>query len=120
MPPVHAEKIGAIAVVECESRVVRSDTGYRLRNAVTSLRDVRIVVIDLSEVRVIEDGGLFVLMFLRRWAQDHDIRFKLFNPTKSVRDTLEAANSVPAFDFATLDEMIALLERADPRNAVAA
>ena len=120
MVPVYIDKIGTTAVVECESRVVRSDVAYRLRNAVTSLRDVRIVVIDLSEVRLIEDLGLFVLMFLRRWAQDHDVRFKLFNPTKSVRDRLEAANSVPAFDLATLDEMLALLGRADTCKAVAA
>jgi anti-anti-sigma regulatory factor len=87
---VQVEKIGDMAVVECEGRVVRSDAAFRLRNAVTSLRDVRIIVIDLSEVRVIEGGGLGMLTFLGRWAQDHDIQFKLFNPTKSVRDRLEA------------------------------
>jgi anti-anti-sigma regulatory factor len=116
----QVEKIGDMAVVECEGRVVRSDAAFRLRNAVTSLRDVRIIVIDLSEVRVIEGGGLGMLNFLGRWAQDHDIQFKLFNPTKSVRDRLEAANSMPAFDFATLHEMVALLERADARYAQAA
>lgn len=120
MLPVYIDKVGTTAIVECENRVVRTDAAYRLRNVVTSLRDSRIVVIDLSEVRLIEDGGLFVLMFLRRWAQHHDIRFKLFNPTKSVRDRLEAANSVPAFDFATLDEMLGLLGRRDTRDAVAA
>jgi len=77
-------------------------------------------VLDLSEVRAIEGGGLGMLVFLQRWAYDHDIRLKLFNPTKSVQDRLEHASSMREFDIATLDEMIALLARADSRYAVAA
>jgi anti-anti-sigma regulatory factor len=117
---IHVEKIGDVAVVECEGRVVQSDAEFRLRNAVTSLSDVRIIVIDLSEVRVIEGGGRGMLTFLGQWAKDNEIQFKLFNPTKSVRDTLEAAKSMPAFDFATLHEMMALLEHADTRYVQAA
>ena len=119
MLSVHVEIIGAMAIVECEGTVVRNDGASAVRDAIASL-DARIVVIDLSEVRVIEDGGLLMLAFVRRWAQDHNIRLKLFNPTKSVRDRLEAAYSVPAFDFATLDEVLALLEHEDTRNALAA
>lgn len=107
-------------IVECESRVVGNDTPYGVRKVITSLRDARIVVIDLSEVRFTEDSGPYILAFLRRWVQDHDIRLKLFNPTKSVRDRLEAADSISAFEFHTLDETLALLQRADTRNAVAA
>jgi anti-anti-sigma regulatory factor len=95
---VHVEKIGDMAVVECEGRFVQSDAAFKLRNAVTSVRDVRIIVVDLSQVRVTEGGGLDMLTFLGRRAQDH-IQFKLFNPTKSVRDRLEAANSMRAFDL---------------------
>jgi anti-anti-sigma regulatory factor len=108
---VHIDKVGEMAVVECEGRVVRSDAAFKLRNAVTSLLDTRIIVIDLSRVRVIEGGGLGMLTFLRRWAHDHDIQFKLFNPAKAVRDRLEAANSFPQSDFASLHEMMALLQR---------
>jgi len=68
----------------------------------------------------IESSALGMLGFLQRWAYDHDIRLKLFNPTKSVQDRLEHAGSVPEFDIATLDEMMALLARADSRYALAA
>ena len=68
----------------------------------------------------IESSALGMLGFLQRWAYDHDIRLKLFNPTKSVQDRLEHAGSVPEFDIATLDEMMALLARADSRCALAA
>ena len=77
-------------------------------------------MLDLSEVRAIEGGGLGMLVFLQRWAYDHDVRLKLFNPTKWVQDRLEHASSMPEFDIATLDEMMALLARADSRYALAA
>ncbi len=120
MLSVHIENIGDLAVVECEGRAVRSEAALKLREAVTSQRDARIIVLDLSEVRAIEGGGLGMLVFLQRWAYDHDIRLKLFNPTKSVQDRLEHASSMREFDIAPLDEMIALLARADSRYAVAA
>ena len=52
--------------------------------------------------------------------QDHDIRFKLFNPSKSVRERLTKGSSMSEFDIPTLDEMVALLARADSRYALAA
>ncbi len=120
MLSVHIENIGDLAVVECEGRAVRSEAALKLREAVTSQREARIIVLDLSEVRAIEGGGLGMLVLLQRWAYDHDIRLKLFNPTKSVQDRLEHASSMREFDIATLDEMMALLARADSRYALAA
>ena len=109
---LHIEKIGELAIVECEGRVVRSEAAVKLRDAVTSLRNARIIVLDLSEVRAIEDGGLGMLLFLRRWAYGHDIQFKLFNPTGSVRARLELVNSIAELDIATLHEMMELLANA--------
>ena len=86
----------------------------------TSLRNARIIVIDLSEVRAIEGGGLGILLFLKRWAYDHDIQLKLFNPTGSVRARLKVVNSITELDIATLHEMMALLANADSRDAQAA
>ncbi len=117
---LHIEKIGDLAVVECEGRVVRSEAAFTLREAVTSLRNARIIVLDLSEVRAIEGGGLEMLLFLKRWAYDYDIQFKLFNPTRSVRDRLALVNSITELDIATLHEMMALLANADSRYAEAA
>jgi anti-anti-sigma regulatory factor len=106
---VHIEKIGDLAIVECEGRVVRSEAAFQLRQAMTSQRDARIIVLDLSEVSTIDGGGLGMLVFLCRWTYENDIRLKLFNPTMSVRDRLERANSIPDFDIATRDEVVALL-----------
>jgi anti-anti-sigma regulatory factor len=120
MLALHIEKIGELAVVECEGRVVRSEAAFKLREAVTSLRNARIIVLDLSEVRAIEGGGLGMLLFLQRWAYDHAIQFKLFNSTRSVRDRLKLVNSITGLDIATLHEMMALLANADSHYALAA
>jgi anti-anti-sigma regulatory factor len=117
---LHVDKIGDLAVVECAGRVVRSEAAFRLREAVTSLRNARIIVLDLSEVPAIEGGGLGMLLFLQRWAYDHDIQFKLFNPSRSVRDRLTLVNSIRELEIATLPEMMALLADADIRYAEAA
>ena len=117
---VNIDKIGELAVVECEGRIVRSEAAFKLRDAVTSQGDARVVVLDLAEAHAVEGGGLGMLIFLERWAHDHDIRFKLFNPSTSVRDRLKKANSMTEFDISTLDEMMALLAQADRRYARAA
>jgi len=120
MLSVHIENIGEMAIIECEGRIVRSEAAFKLRQAVTSQRHVRIIILDLSGVSAIEGGGLGMLVSLERWAQDHDVRLKLFNPRQSVRDRLERANSMRQFDIATLDEMRAILLWADSRYARAA
>ena len=118
MLSIHTEHVADAAVVECEGRIVHSEAVFKLRDAVLAQTAARIVVLDLSEVDVIGGGGLGMLAFLQRWAYAHNIRLKLFNP-RSVRDRLEYAGSIPAFEIATVDEMIALLARADDRYALA-
>lgn len=120
MLSLHIESIGDMAVIECEGRIVQSDAAFKLREAVHLQRDARIIVLDLSEVSAIEGGGLGMLIFLQRWAQDHDIRLKLFNPRQSVRNRLEQASSMREFDIATLDELMALLAHTDDRYSRAA
>jgi len=117
---VHIENIGDMAVIECEGRIVRGEAASKLRAAVNSQRDARIIVLDLSEVPAVEGGGLGMLVFLQQWTHDHGIRLNLFNPRHSVRDRLEHASSIREFDIATLNEMMALLARADSRYAPAA
>jgi anti-anti-sigma regulatory factor len=120
MLKVNIDNIGDLAIVECEGRIVRSEAAFKLRDAVTSQSEAHTVVLELTEVPAIEGGGLGMLIFLQRWARDHDIRFKLFNPSKSVRERLELVSSLSEFDIPTLDEMMALLGQTDSRYALAA
>ena len=109
---IHIEVIGDVAVVQCEGRIVQSEAVYQLRDAILSQRNARVVVVELSEVDSIEGGGLGMLAFLQRWAHDHKIKLKLFNPSSSVQDRLEHT-WMPSLELATADELIALLDRAD-------
>jgi anti-anti-sigma regulatory factor len=120
MLTVHIENVGEMAVIECEGRIVRSEAAYKLRDAVISQCDERIIMLDLSEVSAIEGGGLGMLMFLHRWARDHDVRLTLFNPRESVWRRLEQADSRAEFDVVSLNEMTALLARAGNGYARAA
>jgi hypothetical protein len=61
-----------------------------------------------------------MLVFLQRWARDHNIRFLLFNPSKSVRNGLKRARSTSEFYIPTMEEMMALLAYANSRYAIAA
>jgi anti-anti-sigma regulatory factor len=117
---VTVENIGELAVVECDGRIVQNAAALKLRKAVTSQTHARIVVLELSEVHAIEGDGLGMLVFLRRWAREHNIRFLLFNPSKSVRNGLKRAKSLSEFYIPTIEEMMALLTYASSRHALAA
>jgi anti-anti-sigma regulatory factor len=117
---LNINNIGDLAIVECEGRIVQSEAAFKLRDAVTLQSDARTVVLELTEVPAIEGGGLGMLIYLQRWARDHGIRFKLFNPTKSVRERLKMVSSLSEFDIPTIDEMMALLGNADSRYSLAA
>ena len=120
MPTVHIDNVGEMAIIECAGRFVRSEAAFKLRDAVRSQTDARVVVLDLTEMHAIGGGGLGMLVLLQRWAQDHDIRFKLFNPCRSVRERLKKVHSISEFDIPTLDELMAVLAQADRRHAIAA
>jgi anti-anti-sigma regulatory factor len=111
MLQIHTDRVGDVAVVQCEGRLVRSDAAFRLRDEVISQVDARAIVLDLSEVNALEGGGLGMVMFLQRWGRDHDIQIKLFNPSAPVRSRLEQLEWIPEFEFASADAVSELLRR---------
>ena len=117
---VSVENIGELAVVECEGRLVQSESAHELRESVTSQTDARIVVLDLSAVSAIGGVGFGMLVFLRRWAREHDIRFLLFDPSKSVQRRLQHSARIAEFYIPSFEEMMALLAYANSRYALAA
>jgi ABC-type transporter Mla MlaB component len=120
MLTLRIEHIGDMAIIECKGRIVRSDATLKLHEAVTALKNVRIVVLDLTQVRALEGGGLGMLWFLQRWTEDHYIHFRLYNPINSVRDELEHNNAMLRFDIVTFEEMVSLVAYADNQYARAA
>jgi len=117
---VHIEILGDLSVVECEGRIVRSEAVFKLRKALMSQVAARVIVLDLSEVNAIGGGGVGMLVFLQRWARDHDIRLKLFSPSRSVVDGLERHHAIRSFEIPSLREMMTLLADADSHYSPAA
>ena len=66
MLSVHSDRVGDVAVLQCEGRIVRSDAAFRLRDAVTGQEDARVVVLDFTDVNALEGGGLGMLALSRR------------------------------------------------------
>jgi anti-anti-sigma regulatory factor len=117
---VAVENIGEMAVVECEGRLIHSESAHKLREAVTLQTDARIVILDLSAVSAVGGVGFDMLVFLRRWAQEHNIRFLVFDPSKSVQSKLNRARSSAEFYIPSFEEMMAILACANSRYALAA
>jgi anti-anti-sigma regulatory factor len=117
---IQIDRLGELAVIECESSIDQSTAAISLRDAVTSQQDARVIVIDLSELTVIENQSLGMLALLQKWAADRGIGFRLFNPGSAVRDRLEHTNSMQNFEIASLNEMRALLRWAAPPYGLAA
>jgi anti-anti-sigma factor len=120
MLDLSIENVSNVAVIRCSGRIVRSSAAYQLRNAVASELDSRAIVLDISEVEEVEGGGLGMLVFLQRWARDHGIQFKLFNPSRQVREKLERAGSISEVEIASVPEVMALANRDDHQYSIAA
>jgi anti-anti-sigma regulatory factor len=116
MPSV--ERFGNVTVIECERRIVQSEAAFSLRNAVIAQAESKMIVLDLSEVDVIEGSALGMLAYLQLWAFAHDVRLKLFNPSSSVLARIEHA-SLHRWQIATMDELTAVLRVADKHYTVA-
>ena len=103
------EKIGKVAVLHCEGRIVQSDAAFRLRDAVTQQRRSSVVILDLSGVKALEGGGLGMLLFLQMWTRAHGIQFRVFDPPSGIRQSLERISSAAAVEIAGTGEVLSLL-----------
>jgi anti-anti-sigma regulatory factor len=117
---INIDKIGDATVIECGGKLDNKDDALRLRDAVTTETDAKIVVLDLSELYALENGGLGMLIFLQRWSLDHNIRLKVFNPSLSVRARLELVSVMSDFEIVSLPQVIALLEQNEQPFSLAA
>ena len=119
MSPPNVERFGDVTIIECERRIVQGEAAYRLRNTVIAEAASRMIVLDFSEVEAIEGGGLGMLAYLQLWAFAHDLRLKLFNPSRRVLKRIEHG-CLHEWQIATLDELTALLRVADKHYTIAA
>lgn len=119
MIALSVDKIGDVAVVECAGTITQNKTACQLRDVLASI-ETPVIVLDLSELTLIEGTGLSVFLLLQQWAHQHRVCLKLFNPRWWVQEKLERASPIPAFEIVTLRELTMMLANAEARFAVAA
>jgi len=71
---IKSEQAGDVAVRQRAGRIVRGEALQLLKDAVTSLRRPRVIVLDLSAVEMLDGGGLGMLVFLHCWTRDNGIQ----------------------------------------------
>jgi anti-anti-sigma factor len=109
MLKLHIERIGDMAVIHCEGRIVQSDATFKLRDTVRQQRDARVILLDLSDVESLGGSGLGMLLFLERWSSERGIQFKIVDPPDRIRQSLERARSTVAAETAGMVEVLSLL-----------
>ncbi|HXM21716.1 MAG TPA: STAS domain-containing protein [Terriglobales bacterium] len=117
MLTIDVEKTGDVAVVRCVGRIVRGAEVQTLRDAVFSEKDIRIVVIDLSDVETLDAGGLTALLSLHQWARNRKVQLKLVNPSHFVGEILTRTGLNRVFDISKFEHALFVLSAPDCRHS---
>ena len=110
---INTEQTGDVAVLQCAGRMVRAQALSLLKDAVTSLSRLRLVVLDLSEVEMVDASGLGVLVSLHNWACAKGIQLKLVNPSKLVRQMLELTKLTSVLHTSSVEDVIQIFCNGD-------
>ena len=103
---IEVEKSREVAVLQCTGRIVRNEALPLLRNVLTSLSHLRVIVLDLSEVEMLDASGLGVLVSLHNWTSARGIQLKLVNPSKLLREMLELTGLTSVFHISSVNDVI--------------
>ena len=112
---VYAKKLGTVAIVCLQGRIVSGETAA-LRDVVDSQSNVSAVVLDLSRVSTIDAAGLGVMLELRERTQSRGIVFKLMNMTKLVSRVLEITRLNSVFEVTSGAEILLMVSPRMPAS----
>ena len=111
MLKVHTRKLGDVAVVSVQGRIVNGETAS-LRQEVDSQSRVNTVLLDLSRVSTIDASGLGLMLEMREEAQSRGMRFKLMNVTNLVSRVLAVTKLDSVFEITPAAEQMPALAHA--------
>jgi len=100
MLKVHAKRLDAVEVLSLEGQIINGDTEV-LRNVV-QLADkhaTREIILDLSNVSIVDAHGLGVLLQLREQTLANGIHFELRNASKSLYRIFEITRLDTVFEI---------------------
>jgi anti-anti-sigma factor len=105
---VKSERAGDVAVIKCAGRIVRGQE-ETLNSAVLAQKPARMIVLDLTDVEMMDAGGLNLLVSLHRWSGSNHIHLKLVNPRPFVYQMLTRTHLDCVFDISSFDHALAVL-----------
>jgi anti-anti-sigma factor len=117
MLKIHAKKLGTIAVLGLQGRIVFGETEI-LRNAVKPLSDVSTVKLDLARVTTVDASGLGVMLELREQVESKGIRFELMNVSNHIRALLAVTRLDSVFQIAGGVEFFPAVSRSRRSSSV--
>lgn len=103
---INMEQTGDVAVLQCAGRMVRAQPLCVLKDAVTGLSQLRVVVLDLSEVEILDAGGLGILVSLHNWACVNGTQLSIANPSRPVRQMLELSKLMSVLHISSVEDVI--------------
>jgi anti-anti-sigma factor len=102
-----------VAVLQCGGRLARGEALHLLKDAVTSLSRLRVVVLDLSELEMLDGGGLGMLVFLHNWTSASSIQLKLVNPSSLVLEMLMRTRLTSVLHVSSIDDVVEIFCNSD-------
>jgi anti-anti-sigma factor len=113
MLKVDTEKLGNMALLHFQGRIVAGAEDATFRRAVFSQADASILVLDLSRIDVVDACGLGTFLELREWTQINGKEFRLLNPTGHVQQVfaITRLNSVFNISFGEVPSVAARVEQ---------
>jgi anti-anti-sigma factor len=107
---VTVQKLGGVAILRCQGRIVRGQETAILCAAVQ--QNGRDLILDLRKVDVIDAGGLGALISLR----SAGICLKLMDPTAHVREILRLTKLDSIFEICGSESIAVISENAEWRH----
>jgi len=111
---INMEQMGDVVVLQCAGRIVRGRPVCHLKEVVTSLSQRRVIMLDLSEVEILDAGGLGLLVFLHNWAWLKGIQLKLVHPSSLVTEMLELTRLTSVLHISSVEDVIHIFCNVDP------
>jgi anti-anti-sigma factor len=103
---IKMEQTGDVGVLQCAGRLVRGEALHLLKGAVSSLSRLRVVILDLSEVEMLDGGGLGMLVFLHNWTRTTGIQLQLVNPSSLALEMLMRTGLTSVLHVSSMDDVI--------------
>ena len=98
MLKIHAKKLDAVKVLSLEGQIINGETEL-LRRVVQSPAGTSDIILDFSNVTIVDAHGLGVLLQLREQTLAKGIRFKLINVSRPLSRIFEITRLNTVFEI---------------------